>query len=109
MAFNVAATVTLCSCRNASLFWIMLWLVSRPTDHGMILAGRSFLAGKWLPRNITLASSTCSWCSSLYHCLEYRERITPFDVGCSVRHPRLYLRPGNARAPEPLTGAMNGG
>jgi hypothetical protein len=43
MAFNVAATVTLCSYRNASLFWIMLWLVSGPADHGMILAGRSRL------------------------------------------------------------------
>jgi hypothetical protein len=39
MAFNVAATVTLSSYRNASLFWIMLWLVSGPGDHGMIPAG----------------------------------------------------------------------
>src|SRR5258708_35862151 len=39
MAFNVAATVTLSSYRNASLFWIMLWLVSGPGDHGMIPVG----------------------------------------------------------------------
>jgi hypothetical protein len=32
-------TVTLSSYRNASLFWIMLWLVSRPGDHGMISVG----------------------------------------------------------------------
>jgi hypothetical protein len=37
MAFKVAATVTLGSYRNASLFWIMLWLVSGPADQGMIL------------------------------------------------------------------------
>jgi hypothetical protein len=41
MAFNVAATVTLCSCRNASLFWIMLWLIDGPADHEMIRAGCS--------------------------------------------------------------------
>jgi hypothetical protein len=45
MAFNVAATATLRSYRNASRFWIMLWLVSGPADHGVILARRScFLA-----------------------------------------------------------------
>ena len=43
MAFDVAATVTLCSDRNASLFWIILWLVSGPADNGMILGcSRSF-------------------------------------------------------------------
>jgi hypothetical protein len=36
MAFTVAATVTLCSHQNASRFWIMLWLICRPADHGMI-------------------------------------------------------------------------
>ena len=36
MAFTVAATVTLSSHQNASLFWIMLWLIGRPADHGMI-------------------------------------------------------------------------
>jgi len=33
-----ACTVTLCSCRNASLFWIISWLVSSSPDHGMIRA-----------------------------------------------------------------------
>jgi len=41
MALNVAATVTLWSYRNASLFWIMLWLVLGPADYGVILPGRS--------------------------------------------------------------------
>ncbi len=41
MALNVAATVTLWSYRNASLFWIMLWLVFGPADYGVILPGRS--------------------------------------------------------------------
>ena len=41
MAFHVAATVTLCSRRNASPFWIMLWLVSGLADQRMILAGLS--------------------------------------------------------------------
>ena len=36
MAFTAAATVTLCSYQNASLFWIMLWLICGPADHGMI-------------------------------------------------------------------------
>jgi GGDEF domain-containing protein len=40
MAFNVVATVTLLSYRNASLFWIMLWLVSGATDH-MVTVGAS--------------------------------------------------------------------
>ena len=39
MAFNGAATVTLSSSRKASLFWIILWLVSGPADHAMIPAG----------------------------------------------------------------------
>jgi hypothetical protein len=39
MAFKVAFIVTLRLYRNASLLWIMLWLVSGPTDHGMIRAG----------------------------------------------------------------------
>jgi hypothetical protein len=42
MAFNVAATVTLRSCRSASLFWIILLLVSGQTDHGMIIGPRVF-------------------------------------------------------------------
>jgi hypothetical protein len=36
MAFTVAATVTLCLYQNASVFWITLWLICRPADHGMI-------------------------------------------------------------------------
>ena len=36
-AFNVVATVTLCSDPKASLLWIILWLVSGSGDHGMIL------------------------------------------------------------------------
>src|ERR1700719_978708 len=40
MAYNVAATVTLRSYRNASLFWIVLWLIFGPTDHGVISACR---------------------------------------------------------------------
>jgi hypothetical protein len=40
MAFNVAATVTLRSHRNASLFWIMLWLIFGQADHGVISACR---------------------------------------------------------------------
>ena len=36
MAFTAAATVTLCSYQNASLFWVMLWLFSASADHGMI-------------------------------------------------------------------------
>ena len=40
MAFNVAATVTLCSYRNASLFWIMLWLIFGPADPEVISARR---------------------------------------------------------------------
>jgi hypothetical protein len=35
-AFGVAATVTLRSSRNATHFWIMLWLISGSADHGMI-------------------------------------------------------------------------
>jgi hypothetical protein len=36
MALNEAATVTLCSDRKASQFWIILLLVAGQTDHGMI-------------------------------------------------------------------------
>ena len=46
MAFNVVATVTLLSYRNASLFWIMLWLVSGATDHGMIPVGLTRLCSR---------------------------------------------------------------
>ena len=57
-----AATVTLCSYRNASLFWIMLWLVSRPTDHGMdgqpgrlLCAGLSWPTRSWVGRTTGFA------------------------------------------------------
>jgi hypothetical protein len=36
LAFNVAATVTHCSDRKASRFWIMLWPVFGPADHGIM-------------------------------------------------------------------------
>jgi hypothetical protein len=36
MAFTVASIVTLRSSQNASSFWIMLWLICRPADHGTI-------------------------------------------------------------------------
>jgi hypothetical protein len=49
MAFNVAATVTLRSDRNASPLWIMLWLISGPADHGVILAPRSTLLSASAP------------------------------------------------------------
>jgi hypothetical protein len=41
MALKDAATVTLCSRRKASHFWIMLLLVSGAADHVVILASRS--------------------------------------------------------------------
>ena len=49
MALNVAAILTLRSGKKASLIWIMVWLVSGPSDYGMILAGPLFAFGMFLP------------------------------------------------------------
>jgi hypothetical protein len=78
MAFNVAATVTLCSYRNASPFWIMLWLVSGPADYGMILAGCSRLfryvawydaQREWSFFGVLLAAFGCRATLALQHAL----------------------------------------
>jgi hypothetical protein len=49
MAFNGTATVTLSSSRKASLFWIMLWLVSGPADHAMISGDLTLLSADISP------------------------------------------------------------